>query len=168
MSAANGLLQLDALIDELSDDLAEREIMSRAVRMLAYAPEPVAPAAALRDRVLARIQQEGHGASFEINNNYFARAAAMTWVELAPGIEVKMLFRDPATNARTTLVRMGANLAFPAHEHDGIEDLYLISGEAWVGDIPMSAGDYCRAPAGTEHTDVRSGEAGAFSIVVSR
>jgi len=34
--------------------------------------------------------------------------------------------------------------------------------------VLMRAGDYCRAPAGTEHNDVRSGPSGALSLVVSR
>ncbi|MFN0147756.1 MAG: cupin domain-containing protein [Dehalococcoidia bacterium] len=168
MSAAGSVPELDALLDELSEDAGERERMSRALRLLAYAPEPVAPPGGLRERILARISEEPRAPTFEVGNDYFARAAEMEWTELAPGIEVKVLFRDAATRARTTLVRMGPNLAFPPHEHDVIEDLYLVSGEAWVGEVRMDAGDYCRAPAGTEHRDVRSGAAGALSMVISR
>jgi anti-sigma factor ChrR (cupin superfamily) len=85
-----------------------------------------------------------------------------------PGIEWKVLYYDAEHGARTAVIRMAPNLLFPPHEHHGIEDLYLIEGTAWVGDIEMRAGDYCRAPEGTEHNDVRSGASGAMAVVVTR
>jgi ChrR Cupin-like domain len=160
---------LDALIADLAENDEEAKLMGAAARMLAYAADGPAPSAGLKARLLARIAEPaGRSAQFIAESSFFARAEGIDWVPLAPGIDVKVLFDDPGTRARTLLVRMGPSLHFPEHLHDLIEDLYLVSGEAWVGEVPMAAGDYCRAEAGTEHNHVRSGPAGALAVVVSR
>ena len=159
---------LTALVAELAESEQEQELMSRAVRLLAYAPVDMAPAADLRDRVFARIAAPDRGAQFWARGDFFAHGDQMEWVKITEGIHVKVLFLDPETHARTTLVRMGPNLDFPPHPHGEVEDLYLISGDAWVGDTPMRAGDYCRALAGTAHNDVRSGPNGSLAVVVAR
>jgi anti-sigma factor ChrR (cupin superfamily) len=105
---------------------------------------------------------------FERAGSYFARAAEMEWMNLAPGVRLKILFDDGESGARTMLIEMDPGLPFPEHDHPAIEDLYLIAGDAWVGDVYMRAGDYCRAEAGTAHNDVRSGASGALAVVVSR
>jgi len=165
MSDAHAALQL--LAADLAGDERERSIIASTLRLMAYAAPPVAPPAALRDRVAARARGPVE-ASFTIASSFFSRSGAMSWSPLAPGIDVKVLHSDPATGAHTTLVRMAPNRHFPAHDHRFIEDLYLVEGEVWVGDVPMAAGDYCRAEAGTAHNDVRSGDGGALAIVVSR
>ena len=159
---------LDALVAELAENEQERTIMSRAVRLLAYAPTDVQPSHDLRERVMTRVATANRGAQYVANGDFFAHANQMDWLKLTDGIYVKVLFMDPETRARTTLVRMDPNLDFPSHPHGEIEDLYLISGDAWVGDIPMRAGDYCRANAGTEHNAVRSGASGSLAVVVAR
>ena len=156
-----------ALVAELAEDDAEARLMGRALELLAFAPEPLEPQPALRDQVLARLQDARRDPWFVVRGDYFARAAEIDWQLLAEGIEIKRLYRDDA-GARVTLVRMAPNLVFPEHAHDGIEDLFLLEGEAWVGDVPMRAGDYCRAEAGTTHSDVRSGTRGAYALVISR
>lgn len=162
------LADLDDLVDELAESAEERLIMAQAVRLLAFAPVTVEPTADLRDRVAARVTNPAQGPQFFAENSFFARGTELDWQPYAPGIEVKVLYQAPGSSSRTTLVRMAPNLPFPPHPHGFIEDLYLISGEAWVGDTPMRAGDYCRADAGTEHNTVRSGPSGSLAVVVSR
>ena len=159
---------LDSLVAELAENDHERVLMMRAVRLLAFAPTEVEPSLDLRDRVVARVMHVERGQRYHANGDFFAHGDEMDWTRLTEGIDVKVLFRDPVTHARTTLVRMAPNLPFPPHPHGETEDLYLISGEAWVGDVPMRAGDYCRADAGTEHNSVRSGPAGSLAIVIAR
>lgn len=158
---------LDALASELAETAEERELIELALSMLAHASEEVEPPAELRQRVLSRAVLAGRGPRFEADGFSFARSAEIEWVEIAPGIRMKWL-HGSMDGPQTALIDMAPNLAFPAHPHPEIEDLYLISGDAWVGDIPMSAGDYCRAPAGTAHNDVRSGPNGSVALVVSR
>ncbi|MCA9830839.1 MAG: cupin domain-containing protein [Dehalococcoidia bacterium] len=167
MSTFDAADKLTALVSELAETEDERELIELALSMLAHSVEPVVPSADLRERVLARALQSPREARFEADGFYFARGTGIDWVEIAPGIRIKWLLGNP-DGPQTALIEMGPNLAFPAHPHPEIEDLYLISGDAWVGDIPMSAGDYCRAPAGTAHNDVRSGPNGSLALVVSR
>lgn len=157
--------RIGTLASEIAESEAERTLIARALDLLAYAAEPEEPLPGLRDRILA---PEAGEAAFEVDGFFFARAARIEWIEVAPGVRIKWLFRDATTGARTGLIEMGPGLPFPEHPHPETEDLYLIAGEAWVGDVHMRAGDYCRSPAGTVHRDVRSGPAGALALVVSR
>ena len=159
--------ELEVLIAELSDDETERETIRRTLRLLPYAAEPTEPHRDLKSRILARIGEPQRGAAFIAGANSFARSEEMEWVAFAPGVEVKILHQEPS-GARTVLIKMAPNQPFPPHPHGFIEDLYLVSGDAWVDDVPMRAGDYCRAPAGSEHNDVRSGAAGSLAVVISR
>ena len=157
-----------ALLDELAETPAERELMAEALGLLAQGVAPVAPPLSLRHRVLAHAATAERGPIFEDSGFTFAKGRELPWVQLGPGIRLKFLHGDLSQSVRTLLVEMGPNLLFPRHDHHGIEDLYLISGDAWVGDIPMRAGDYCRAPDGTTHDTVRSGASGALAVVVQR
>jgi len=156
----------DTLLDDLAESPGERALMEQALRLLAYAPVQVSPPFSLRERVLG--EAESAPPVFEAGGSFFARGAGLPWVKIAPGVELKDLHYDAAAGTRTSLIRMEPNRPFPPHHHGFIEDLYVIEGDAWVGDVHMSAGDYCRAPAGTEHDDVRSGEHGTLTLVVSR
>lgn len=166
MTSPAGPLSFDALLDELAESADERDTMRRALHLMAYAVPQVEPPPSLRARVLAAASDQR--ARFEDDGSYFARSAQIEWEPLAPGVEWKHLHRDPATGTRTSLIRMSPNMPFPPHPHGYIEDLYVIEGDAWVGDIYMRPRDYCRAPAGSEHNHVRSGEQGVLTIVASR
>lgn len=168
MTRAGHQAALEELITDLAESRQERALMREALRLLAFAAPSAVPPPALRERVTAAASQHHQMPAFEADGSFFARAAQFEWVAIAPGVEIKDLYRDHDTGARTTLIRMAPNTPFPPHPHGGIEDLFLIEGEAWVGDVAMRAGDYCRAPAGTHHDDVRSGPSGALSFVVSR
>jgi hypothetical protein len=167
MTGQTPAAELDALISELAESDVERETMTIAVRALAYEAPDVRPSTDLRDRILARIAEGDRPPQFMDGFSFFARSADLQWIQLTPGVEIKVLHAE-AAGARTLLVRMGPNLPFPPHPHDFVEDLYLVSGDAWVGHVPMRAGDYCRAPSGMEHNDVRSGPSGALAVVISR
>jgi anti-sigma factor ChrR (cupin superfamily) len=160
--------ELERLIAELAENDDERRLMSQAVELLAYSPPPNEPPLSLRYRVMDAVSVAGQQGQFHADGFDFARSALLPWLPIAPGVEIKFLYDNPATGARTVLVKIAPNTPFPPHEHRGIEDLYQIEGETFVGDIRMGAGDYCRAPAHTEHNDVRSGPAGALAIVVTQ
>lgn len=166
MTAPGSFSTFDALLDELAEDDAERTTMRRALYLMAYAVPQVEPPASLKDRVLAKVKPTP--AIFEQDGSYFARAAQLEWDGLTPGVELKDLHANAESGTRTTLIRMAPNTPFPPHPHGYIEDLYLIEGDAWVGEVYMTAGDYCRAQAGSEHNHVRSGDLGALALVVSR
>ena len=162
------MTDLSTLIEELAENDEERRLMRTALQALAFAAQTAEPPPSLRERVLQRLHEDERDPVFTDGPSLFARTGRMDWMPYAPGVELKVMYRDAATGARTVLVRMQPNTLFPPHEHQGIEDLYLLEGDIWVGDVEMHAGDYCRAPEGSEHNDVRSGAHGAMSLVVTR
>jgi quercetin dioxygenase-like cupin family protein len=168
MSLEPNAFSLDQMLDELATDSLERALMARTFDLLGRGLPEVEPPPSLRHRVLAQSAIAGRGPMFEDSGFAFARGNDLPWIQISPGIRMKFLHGDLSQRVRTALVEMAPNLLFPSHDHDGIEDLYLISGDAWVGDIPMRAGDYCRAPDGTTHDAVRSGASGALAVVVQR
>lgn len=52
---------------------------------------------------------------------------------------------------RTVLVRMEAGARFPEHRHPGGEQLFVVEGDAAVGDRALSAGDFLYTAPGDSH-----------------
>jgi anti-sigma factor ChrR (cupin superfamily) len=53
-----------------------------------------------------------------------------------------------------SLYRMKAGCVYPGHRHDGLEELYLLSGTLLVEGLQLNAGDYCRAELGSSHAPI--------------
>ena len=64
----------------------------------------------------------------------------------------------------TSLVRYAPNSEFPAHRHDGGEEIYVLKGEFGDEHGTYPAGFYLRNPIGTEHSP-RVGVDGALIFV---
>lgn len=165
---ANTYPGLTALIADLAESEEERVLMDRVAELLPFSAAPADPPSHLFSRVLDRIEAETGPASFEKNGFFFARGSKLPLLPYPGDNQVQVLWMDHATGARAVLVRMPPNAPFPAHGHDHIEDLYVVEGEATLAGVTMRAGDYCRAPKDTEHTDMRSGPFGAVAFVVQR
>ena len=60
--------------------------------------------------------------------------------EISPGPDHAILMLDCAPGA-----------AFPEHDHAGTEDVYILSGDAQLGDRHVRAGDFIHAESGTHH-----------------
>ncbi len=113
--------------------------------MLAALPE-IAPPAALRDRVLARARADAR--FFEGLRTIRADEG---WIKFAPGIEIKMLFRDEAAGTKSFLARLAPGVTMPAHDHHTSEECIVLEGEVTLGDITIRAGDYHLARDGAHH-----------------
>ena len=67
----------------------------------------------------------------------------------APGVFYKLLRSDRDTGTQTILLKFDAGAQFPAHNHPGGEELFVIEGEIQVGKDHLTAGDYlCTPPEG--------------------
>lgn len=157
-----------ALLEELAETAEEERLMARALEFLPMAVTPSEPPASLLDRVLERVREPQGPLTFEKDGFYFARTGQMAELPYGGGNTVRLAWLDQATGARVVLVRMPPDTDFPEHGHDHIEDLFVVEGEATIAGVTMRAGDYCRAPAGTAHTDMRSGPNGVVAFVVQR
>jgi quercetin dioxygenase-like cupin family protein len=80
------------------------------------------------------------------------RSSEREWRALpAAGASVKVLRADKETGESTFLVRFEAGTRFPAHNHPGGEEVYVLEGELLVGRDRLSAGDYLYTPPNGTH-----------------
>jgi quercetin dioxygenase-like cupin family protein len=81
------------------------------------------------------------------------------WEQLGPGVQKKELWSDGTLTSGFCRFAPGAR--FPGHAHPVEEECMMLSGEVFLGDILLSAGDYQLAVAGSMHGEVFS-EVGAL------
>ena len=77
------------------------------------------------------------------------QSSKLQWEEVAPGICIKILASDAEKDRATALVRLDPGFDYPAHEHAGVEELYLLHGELKIDDRTLYPGDFIRAEAGS-------------------
>ncbi|MEM7169735.1 MAG: cupin domain-containing protein [Pseudomonadota bacterium] len=78
------------------------------------------------------------------------------WVELSPGISIKLLNFDPNTKMKSLLMSMEPGSRYPSHHHTGDEECLMLSGEVSFGKLTLRAGDYHMAPKGLTHDEAYS------------
>lgn len=105
-----------------------------------------APAASLRERVLARV----HAKAAKTTALRTIRAEE-GWTDFAPGIRFKMLYRDEISGTSSMLARLDPGVVMPEHTHSGVEECYVIEGDLTYGDHTIRAGDYHVAASGATH-----------------
>jgi ChrR Cupin-like domain len=88
------------------------------------------------------------------------------WEESAPGIHVKILARNAATDSVSMLVRLDPGTEYPAHRHAGREELHLLHGILKVDDRTLNPGDFLHAEAGSVDQRVWS-ETGCTCFLVT-
>jgi quercetin dioxygenase-like cupin family protein len=92
------------------------------------------------------------------------RSAAEAWRSLpTPGVSVKGLRVDRATGGSTALVRFEAGTRFPAHDHPGGEEVFVVEGDLTIGGDRLGAGDYLYTPPNGKHA--ASSETGCVFLV---
>jgi quercetin dioxygenase-like cupin family protein len=62
-----------------------------------------------------------------------------------------VLRQNRETGESTALVRFEAGLRFPAHNHPGGEEIFVIEGDLEVGGQRLRAGDYLYTPPDGKH-----------------
>jgi len=84
------------------------------------------------------------------------------WQLIAAGVETKLLYQDGDLVSR--FVRLAPGGVLPAHRHSAEEECLMLTGDAFLGDLLLTPGDFHLAPAGSEHGDVSS-DGGALFFV---
>lgn len=84
---------------------------------------------------------------------HLVRTSACEWKQLeepgVSGISVKVLRFDPeARRAPTILLKFEAGATYPAHDHPGGEEAFVLEGDVTFGRHRMTAGDYLFTPPG--------------------
>jgi quercetin dioxygenase-like cupin family protein len=84
------------------------------------------------------------------------------WHEISEGVFQKDLWTDGTILSR--YIRIAKNTQIAGHSHPLDEECMMLSGDIFLGDILLQAGDYHVAPAGTEHLKISS-DTGALLFV---
>jgi anti-sigma factor ChrR (cupin superfamily) len=88
------------------------------------------------------------------------------WKEVAPGISVKLLATDLASDRVSMLVRLAPGVSYPPHSHAGVEELHLQHGELYINERKLYPGEYSRAEPGTSDYRVYS-ETGCTCVLIT-
>lgn len=156
------------------DDDAPRD--AGAWEALALSLPPVDPRPAVRETLLAKARAEAAARTASSPPEGFfrvkpgvtgVRTSTAAWIASPiPGIEYKLVARDPERGTRTQLVRFAAGARYPRHRHAGTEEIFLLEGTVQVNGVLLRAGDYCRSEPGTEEFGTFS-ETGGLALIVS-
>jgi anti-sigma factor ChrR (cupin superfamily) len=129
----------------------------------AWPTDVLRPSPALWNRLAGRIEAEtGHRPVAPTSRP----STEPEWEEAAPGIWCKLLATDVENERVSMLVRLEPGVAYPPHEHAGVEELYLLDGELWIDDRKLYPGDYNRAEPGSADQRVWS-ETGCTCVLLT-
>jgi len=154
---------MNQMVKEAARETSQFELVANT---LAQHAAPVAPRASLRERLLARVEGHTDVRLDPLKGLTFVKASEGAWQEMAPGVSAKVLFFDQVSRRATALVRMTPGSFYAPHRHAEAEELYVLEGGCFCGGRELTAGDYHRAEAETEHHDTSSDE-GCLLLVIS-
>jgi anti-sigma factor ChrR (cupin superfamily) len=144
---------------------AALEAMAVVTGELALQVDPVPVSGALRDRVLAAVDE---AATASERGFHFVVAEEGGWRDLGDGVQHRALGRDPITSSISYLVRVAPGASVPSHAHRGTEHCWVVEGDFIVDGRVLRSGDYHRADAGTIHRSLRSEHGCVFLVVEAR
>ena len=140
----------DAFAHKMAGDSELQALVAdweRRLAPLAEAVPPAAPPTGLWEKIAARLP----GADGKIPGTTTIREDEGDWTPMAPGVEMKLLFRDPEAGMRSFLVRFAAGARFGGHPHQRFEECLVLEGDLAFGDLRLRAGDYHLVTPGAEH-----------------
>ncbi len=144
----------------------EREGFANVAAHLALSVQPVAPRAALRERLLAAARAD---AGRVRRSPYdFVLASEGQWTETQPGVFCKDLAGSPSETSYVYLARLDPCVRVLTHEHDYIEHCYVVTGDFNVMGRSLRPGDYHFADRGSTHGGLFSETGCVLLIVESR
>ena len=79
-----------------------------------------------------------------------------------PGVEIKVLMEDPDSGLLTALFRWQPGATLPLHEHQEIEQSFVLEGSLSDQEGEVTAGNYVWRPSGSRH--VATSEQGALIL----
>ena len=89
--------------------------------------------------------------------------ANLRWepLDLAPGVEIKTLWRDSVGASYAGLMRMRPGALLPRHRHRfATHHVWVESGSCRIGDRSFGPGSYLHVPVGVEHGIDEAGPGG--------
>jgi quercetin dioxygenase-like cupin family protein len=140
---------------DLAEELAGYQV---AVSAMPYTAPLVPMAADLKDRLFDSLGLEPVESSVNLQpaplhpELFSIRADELQWKpHRIDGIECAVLFLDPVSRMRTLMVRARGGIKYPVHQHQGVEEIYMLEGELEIEGNIYGAGDYIRSSPNTIH-----------------
>lgn len=120
----------------------------------------------LWDRVANRLEFTPTLVEDESPVNFQLVGSGSPWLPAPiPGVETRILQIDRERDRVTFEARLEPGSAYPPHEHHGPEECYILSGDLWVGDVHMKAGDYQSLESGSMH-EAQSTDGGCQLLLI--
>ncbi len=94
------------------------------------------------------------------------RASEGDWIDLGPGVRIKVLHRNPDIRRETYVLELAPGAVAEPNEHEQDEECYVVSGDIAFGATMLAAGDYHLAERGAFHGPVSS-RLGCVCIIVA-
>jgi anti-sigma factor ChrR (cupin superfamily) len=124
---------------------------------VAASAEEVAPPAHVRDRVLAAARTP---------TRYTLTANDGDWFDTPfPGIRGRVLAVDRGKGVATLFLRAEPGAVYPAHDHHGAEECYVLRGTVVIDGRTLRAGDFHHADEGSAHGEISTVD-GADVLIV--
>jgi anti-sigma factor RsiW len=140
-----------ALERRMTDDPRVEEMVAEWCRHLLPlhdATPPEAPPSQLWASVQARIGATGTDPA--------RLRSEGVWLSVAPGVAMRMLYVDPPSGTRSAIMSMAAGSVVPAHQHDALEECFVIDGSIRIDDAEYGAGDHVFGRRGSPHPTIAS------------
>ncbi len=157
-------LWVEAQVLDCPDLAAELASYQATVGAIPYGATAVPIAVDLKERLFERITApEAHRLDFDVETNTPARlenqsaersepkmvtirSAQLEWQPYqTEGVEVAILFLDPLNRMCSAIVKAADGVVYPLHQHQGIEEIYMLEGELEIDGQVYLAGDYIRS-----------------------
>jgi anti-sigma factor ChrR (cupin superfamily) len=149
-------LWVEAQILDCPDLAEELDSYQAAVGVIPYSAPTVPIAADLKDRLFGRLeldpvetnapQPKIPSATPSEPTMVTLRSADLQWQPYrAEGVEVAVLFLDPTSRMCSAIVKAADGVVYPLHQHQGIEEIYMLEGELEIDGQVYLAGDYIRS-----------------------
>lgn len=152
---------------------AELEAFEQTANSIGLAAGEAEPSGSVRDKLITAISNEDRNNNNETRSTkseqrpfVSIRATDGEWVKIEEGIFIKPLFNDHANGLATTLVKMMPGTALPPHQHNCVEQFFILEGDCTVRGEVLGPGDYHRASVGTIHEST-STEHGTVLLLVT-
>lgn len=146
---------------------------------LAALPPPVRPRSEVREQVLARVRRTpqsdrpadpaGGQPPVPLPGGFRLVRGNAPWLPgPVPGTRFKVLSAGRDQAYAMLLLEMAAGAAYPEHDHVGIEDLYVLTGDLQTEGRSLGPGDLLHATPGSHHHELRSVDGCTAILVVPR
>jgi ChrR Cupin-like domain len=135
---------------DLAEELASYQA---AVGLIPYSAPIVPMAADLKDRLFDKLGLAPIESVVEVQPEVptdlkmlAIESKDMQWKpHRIDGVKFVLLFTDEISRMRSLLVKVAAGITYPLHQHQGIEEIYMLEGELVINDKVYLAGDYIRS-----------------------